>query len=187
MKIQNKTFATLCLGLVLVLGGCASEGPPLQLAQSVDLNRYAGRWYIIANIPYFAENGNVGSYFDVSFAPDGTLKDVYNGYSKNFDAPVSQFTMNGYVEPGHGNALWRESPFWPLYFSYPILYVDDGYRTALVGYPGREYGWVLSRDPQMDEATYGALLGRFKADGYDTTLFKRVPQSPDQIGKPGFQ
>jgi apolipoprotein D and lipocalin family protein len=174
----------LCL---MLLAGCAGDGPPLKLADHVDLNRYAGRWYVIANIPYFAEKGNVGSWFDVSFAPDGTLRDLYNAHPRTLDAPLKQYTMGGYVVPGTGNAKWRESPFWPLYLSYLILYVDPDYRTALVGYPGRGYGWVLSRTPSMDDATYQALLRRFAADGYDINLFRRVPQMPDQIGKPGFQ
>jgi apolipoprotein D and lipocalin family protein len=174
------------LAAVIVLAGCGSDQPPLVLQPSVDLQRYSGRWYIIANIPYFAERGEVGSYFDVSF-PDGQVRDVYNGHDKSFDAPVWTFTMGGYVVPGTGNARWRESPFWPIYLSYLILYVDPDYRTALVGYPGRGYGWVLSRAPRMDEADYQALLARIAAEGYDTALFQRVPQFPNEIGKPGFQ
>ncbi len=187
MTMRYWAMSLLCFGLALALGGCAIDSAPLPLAQSVDLNRYAGRWYVIANIPYFAESGKVGSYFDISFGPDGKLADVYNGRDKSFDAKPSQFTMNGYVVPGQGNALWRESPFWPLYFSYPILYVDPAYRTALVGYPGRDYGWVLSRDATMDDATYQGLLARFQGEGYDIGKFRRVPQFPDQIGRPGFQ
>ena len=176
-----------CLAVcATILLGCADEGPQLHLQSDVDLSRYARRWYIIANIPYFAERGNVGSYFDVSF-PDGRVRDVYTGRSKTFTAEPSSFTMHGYVVPGTGNAYWRESPFWPVYLSYLILYVDPQYQTALVGYPGRGYGWVLSRSPDMDEETYRRLLMRFAAAGYDTSLFQRVPQSAEQIGQSGFQ
>ncbi|MBS0559298.1 MAG: lipocalin family protein [Proteobacteria bacterium] len=158
----------------------------MPLQTNVDLDRYSGRWYVIANIPYFAERGNVGSYFDVSF-PDGKVRDIYVGRPGNFDAKPSEFTMHGYVVPDTGNAYWRETPFWPLYLSYLILYVDPEYKTALVGYPGRGYGWVLSRSPDMDDATYDGLLKRLAAMGYDPALFKRVPQRPEDIGKPGYQ
>ena len=94
--------------------------------------------------------------------------------------------MRGYVVPGTGNAYWRESPIWPVYLSYLILYVAPDYRTALVGYSGHGYGWVLSRQRRMDAATYRALLGRFAAAGYDVSRFRRVPQFPDQIGAPAF-
>lgn len=181
-RIRAVCGALVCM---LALAGCATA-PPLPLAANVDLNRYAGRWYIIANIPYFAERGEVGSYFDVSF-PGGKVHDVYTGRPGNFAARPDVFTMHGYVVPGTGNARWRESPFWPLYLSYLVLYVGPDYRTALVGYPGGGYGWVLSRTPSMDVATYRGLLARFAALGYDITRFRRVPQSPAEIGRPGFQ
>jgi apolipoprotein D and lipocalin family protein len=175
------------LSACLLLAGCGDDGKPLALAKDVDLARYAGRWYVIANIPYFAEKGNVGSYFDVSFQPGGGLTDVYNAHAKDFGAKLSSFTMGGYVVPDTGNARWRESPFWPLYLSYLILYVDPDYKYALVGYPGRGFGWVLARDPVIDDATYQSLLGRMQDQGYDTGQFRRVPQTPEQIGAPGFQ
>ena len=162
-----------------LLGACARDPAPLTLAPQVDLQRYAGRWYIIANIPYFAERGMVGSWFDIAFTAPDRFEDVYWGRKANLDAPPESFTMRGYVKPGTGNAYWRESPLWPLFLSYLILYVDPEYRTALVGYPGRSYGWVLSRQPQMDEATYQGLLARFAAQGYDIGRFQRVPQRPE--------
>jgi apolipoprotein D and lipocalin family protein len=172
---------------ITALAGCTTNSPPLTLAPDVDLGRYAGRWYVIANIPYFAEKGNVASYFDISFQPGGKLTDVYTSRPKNFEAPEKSFTLNGYVVPGTGNARWRESPFWPLYLSYLILYVDPDYQTALVGYPGRSYGWIFARKPVIDDATYQSLLGRMGDQGYDISQFRRVPQTPNQLGKPGFQ
>ncbi len=157
---------------------CCADGPMPRLAPHVDLDRYAGRWYVIAEIPYFAERGNVGSYFDVSFRPDGTLTDLYTGYEGTFGGKRTSATMTGYVVPGTGNAKWMERPFWPISLPYLILYVDPAYRYALVGYPGLKYGWVLARDPLMDDATYRDLLGRFAAEGYDIRQFERVAQLP---------
>jgi len=162
---------------LLLLAGCA-DGPMPRLAAHVDLDRYAGRWYVIAEIPYFAERGNVGSYFDISFGPDGTLTDVYTGFEGTLDGKRTSAVMTGYVVPGTGNAKWMERPFWPISLPYLIVYVDPGYRYALVGYPGMKYGWVLARDPAMDEATYRDLLGRFAGEGYDIRLFERVAQRP---------
>jgi apolipoprotein D and lipocalin family protein len=119
----------------------------------------------------------VGSYFDISF-PDGKVSDVYYGRDGSLDAPLKSFTMRGYVVPDTGNARWRESPLWPIYLSYLILWVDPEYQYALVGYPGRGYGWILSRSPTMDDATYHAMLARFATEGYDTALFQHVPQLP---------
>ena len=162
------------------------DAPPLSLAPSVDTERYAGKWFIIANIPYFAEDGKVASYFDISFPGDDKVMDVYSG-RPNFLKPASNFTMNGYIVPGTNNARWRESPFWPLYFSYLIVYVDPDYQTALVGYPGHNYAWVLARSQTLNDTTYKALLNRFSLAGYDVTKISKVPQLPEQVGQPGFQ
>jgi apolipoprotein D and lipocalin family protein len=186
MELTVALLARCCIALLLLAGCTTNDQSPLTLAKQVDLDRYAGRWYIVANIPYFAERGNVGSVFDVSF-PNGKVLDVYSGRDKTFDAPPKSFTMNGYVVPNTGNARWRESPFWPVYLSYLILWVDRDYQSALVGYPGRGYGWILSRSAEMNDANYQALLARFGEKGYDTSLFRRVPQTPEQIGQSGYQ
>jgi apolipoprotein D and lipocalin family protein len=176
----------IVLLLLVGMAGCAAATPDQPVAQNIDLQRYAGHWYVIANIPYFAERGFVGSTFDISF-PDGKVRDVYTGYKNVLSVAPDRFVMNGYVMPNSGGAYWRESPFWPLYLSYLIVYVDPTYQTALVGYPGKAYGWVLSRSPTMSDADYQAALQRFAAAGYDVSKFKRVPQTPQQIGAPGFQ
>jgi apolipoprotein D and lipocalin family protein len=181
------TGSAILVALAASLSGCVSPGAPLQLASHVDPDRYAGRWYVAANIPYFAERGNVGSFFDISFQPNGGLTDVYTARSKSFDTPTKSYTLSGYIVPDTNNARWRESPVWPVYMSYLILYVDPEYRYALVGYPGRNYGWILTRQPVIDDLTYQSLLNRFKDQGYDTSLFQRVPQQAEQIGKSGFQ
>lgn len=181
----------IAAALLLALASCAGDAP-LPLAQNVALDRYAGRWFVIANIPYFAERGGVGSRFDISF-PEGRVLDIYTAQSHDFTAPPSSFTMTGYIVPGTNNAQWRETPLWPLYLSYLILHVEpddqtaSAYQIALVGYPGRGYGWVLSRSPDMDDATYRAQLKRFADAGYDPAQFRRVPQHPGQIGQPDFQ
>ena len=186
-----RPIAWTLIGLLAVgLTGCLTvprspDKAPVELAANVDLQRYLGKWYIIANVPYFAEKGKVASYFDIQMSGD-TLLDVYVGQD-GFDKPPGTFTMKDYVVPGTGNAVWRESPLWPFYFSYLVVYVDPDYKTALVGYPGHGYAWVMSREPRMDDATYQALLTRFTAAGYDVTKLRKVPQFPDQLGQPGFQ
>ncbi len=183
MKLRPVLLAVFC---ALGLTACVPATPPSGLHKQVDLARYSGRWYIIANIPYFAERGNVASWFDVTINGDRGI-DRYVARERDFAGKEFTFDMKFYVVPGTGNAYWRETPLWPIYLSYLIHYVDADYRTALVGYPGGSYGWIMARTPELPEVEYQALLARFGALGYDTTSFRKVPQTPGQIGKPGFQ
>ena len=86
-RIRTASAVVASLLCLCVLAACSSKSPPLTLAPDVDLTRYAGRWYVIANIPYFAEKGNVGSYFDITFGPADKLTDVYNAHPKTFAFP----------------------------------------------------------------------------------------------------
>lgn len=179
----------------LMLAACAGVPPnpnpraaaPLCLAPSVDLPRFMGRWYVIANIPYFGERGYVGSYVEYALRPDGDIDDDFFGRKGSFDAPLEKKTLHDWVIPQTGNAQWKARPFWPLAFDFLILDVDADYQTTLIGYPDKQWGWIFARTPQLDDAAYAKLLAKLAAQGYDTTRFRRVPQAPAQIGQPGFQ
>lgn len=156
------------------------EDAPLKLAPKVDLDRYMGRWFVIANIPYVLEKGNVGAYVEYH-VKDGKIQDLYFAHPKTFDAPLSKSEGHGYVVDGSNNAKWRVTFLWPFYVTYPILYVSPDYQVALVGYPDRSLGWVFSRKPNMSNSELKALLKRFAAQGYDVSQFRRVPQTPAQL------
>ena len=181
-------------GLVVATAACSGPPPnpnpraavPLQTVP-VDLQRYMGRWYVIANIPYFGERGNVGSYAEWALRPDGRIDDAYVYRPERFDAPLKRMQFVDSVVAGSGGGEWRVRLFWPIYVSQLTLYVDPDYRVTLLGYPDKSLGWVFSRDPDMSDTDYRAALGRFEAMGYDTSRFRRVPQFPGQIGQPGFQ
>ncbi|MBL6750820.1 MAG: lipocalin family protein [Nevskia sp.] len=160
---------------------------PLALAPAVDLQRFMGRWYVIANIPYFGERGYVGSYVEYAQRPDGGIDDLFFGHKGGFDAPLDKKTLKDRVVAGTNNARWRASPFWPVSFPYLILYVDPDYQYALVGYPDKRWGWVFARSPDISDDVYQQLLMRFYTQGYDISRFERVPQTKTQVGRAGFQ
>lgn len=174
------------IAAALVLSGCASEHPPLTLAPQVDLSRYSGKWFVISEIPYVGERGNVGGYVVYEPNPDGSIRDEYHAREGTFDGKPVDMTFMDRVVEGTNNAKWRVRIFWPIFVSYPILYVSPSYNLAVVGYPDRSMGWIFSRSPDISDADYQAALARFAQQGYDTSKFVRVAQRPDQIGKLGF-
>lgn len=61
-RIRRKSLRVLLaiVGLSplgILSGGCASLDPPLPVVESVDLERYAGKWYEIASYPNSFQSG----------------------------------------------------------------------------------------------------------------------------------
>ncbi|AVF41884.1 lipocalin family protein [Pandoraea apista] len=182
--------ATLCC---IALAGCSGSPPnpnplanvPLKVT-SVDLPRYMGRWYVVANIPYFAERGFVATRAEWVLRDDGRIDDHFYGRKGGFDQPETHYQFLDSVVPGSEGGHWRVRLIWPIYVSQLTLYVDPDYRYTILGYPDKSLGWIFSRTPTIDDATYRSLLTRLEAMGYDSSRFRRVPQLPEQLGLPGF-
>ncbi|HZP65377.1 MAG TPA: lipocalin family protein [Rudaea sp.] len=164
----------------------ARDLPPLGTQAKIDLKRYMGAWYVIANVPYFAERGKIASRDVYRLDEDGNVATTYV-YRKSFDGPEKTVASLGVVQPGTDNAYWKVRFLWLFNADYLVLDVAPDYSWVLVGQPDRKLGWILARDPAMDDALYTSLLDRFAAFGYARTRFARVPQFKDQQGQPGFQ
>ena len=191
MKLRRAIgSAALLFGVVIALFACAGsnehELPDLTTNIKIDLPRYMGAWYVIANIPYFAERGKVASRDVYKLDADGNVDTAYV-YRKSFDGPEKTMGSLGVVQPGSDNARWLVRFLWVVHADYLVLDIAPDYSWALVGQPDRKLGWVLARNPALDDALYTTLLEKFHGFGYDTASFMRVAQFKEQVGKPGFQ
>jgi apolipoprotein D and lipocalin family protein len=48
----------------------------------------------------------------------------------------------------------------------------------VVGAPGRDYLWILSRTPRMAPADYEAAVAIARREGFDTARLRRTEQAP---------
>jgi apolipoprotein D and lipocalin family protein len=180
----------LWFSVSVVLYACSDEStrdmPPLTSSAKVDLKRYMGAWYVIANVPYFAERGKVATRDVYKLDADGNVDTTYV-YRKSFDGPEKTAGSLGEVQAGTDNNFWSVRFFWLMHADYLVVEVAPDYSWALVGQPSRKLGWVLARDPRMDDTLYTLLLERFRGYGYDPKRFARVAQFAEQLGRPGFQ
>jgi apolipoprotein D and lipocalin family protein len=67
------------------------------------------------------------------------------------------------------NSKLKVSFFRPFYGDYWILMLDEEYRYAVVGDPSREYLWILSRRPTLEEEITKQILAGLPELGYDTS------------------
>jgi apolipoprotein D and lipocalin family protein len=163
-----------------------TTGYTLTAAETLDLQRYMGRWYVIANIPYFPERGKVATYDEYRLREDGSIDNIY-GFKKAFDKKETQWKALAKVVPNSGNRKWKVRFFGIINAELEVLEVAEDYSWAIIGHPKKEMGWLFSREQQMGDEQYAALIRKFENYGYQTAAFQRVPQFVEQKGKPGFQ
>lgn len=190
----------LLLAAALLIAACAGKAPhdddvanldipeeaPLRAVPYVDLGRYMGRWYLIANIPYFAEFGNVAAHVEYRPRDDGLIDDHYTARD-GFDEPP--FVKRGLIEVTDriGNASGRISFLGPLWQDYAVLYLDEAYRHTVIGHPSRDYAWLFAREPRVADDVYARMLDALAANGFDPRRVLKIPQFPDDLGRPGYQ
>lgn len=170
-----RSLCLLLAGLSLALNAStarAGGNMPLDTVAQVDLNRYLGTWYEIAMLPNRFERQCV-SDTQAHYSLDGDTIRVQNR-CRTADGKVDEARGRAKIVAGSGNAKLRVSFFWPFYGNYWILALDEAYSEVLVGEPGREYGWILARRPDLPEARIQALLERASALGFPAQRFQRV-------------
>ena len=175
-----KGITSLLAGLVLA--GCTATTterlklPALETVASVDLARYAGTWYEIASFPQWFQRGCTATTATYALRSDGLI-DVVNQCRKgSTDGPLASAHGRARVADLETNAKLQVSFFRPFWGDYWIIDLGAEYEYAVVGHPGRDYLWILSRNPSMPDDAYRAIVRRLAARGYDTSRLVRTVQ-----------
>jgi apolipoprotein D and lipocalin family protein len=157
---------------------------PLPTQDWVDLARYAGRWYEIARLPNRFQDqcaGDVAATY--TLRPDGRVTVVNECRRQDGRTARVEGVARRADDKGPASRLKvRFAPAWlsflPLVWGdYWIVELDRDYRHAVVGDPSRKYLWILSRSPEMDDATYESLAASAGRLGFDAARLVRTPQS----------
>ena len=150
--------------------------PPIKTAEYVDINRFMGDWYVIANIPTFIEKEAYNAVESYALRDGGVVDTTFTFNKGGFDGDLKTYNPTGFIYDDPSNAIWGMRFIWPIKADYRIVHVDDDYQNTIIGRNKRDYVWIMSRSPQMDDATYQKLMDVVREEGYDTSLVRRVPQ-----------
>ncbi len=163
-----------------LLAGCASGPPaglaPVTLVPQVDLPRFMGDWYVIANIPTFLEKGAHNAKDSYRLDPDGTIPTTFSFNADAFAGPRKTYDSRGFVLD-RSNAVWGQQYVWPIRADYRISYLSSDYTQAVITREKRDYVWILARAPTIPAADLAKLIAFVGTQGYDTSTIQRVPQA----------
>jgi apolipoprotein D and lipocalin family protein len=175
---------TSLLAAAVIAGPLSARAQqPLRVAEAVDLNRYAGKWYEVARFPNRFQNRCAGDVVaQYRLRPDGRI-DVIN-QCRNGEGRIEQARGMARKAGKSGNPAVLQVRFAPAILSflpqvwgdYWILALGPDYTWAVVGTPSREFLWILSRTPAMSAASYAQALEVARGNGFDASRLVRTPQ-----------
>ena len=160
---------------LLALSACVAfpsyRDQDVQIASMANFDpaRYAGLWYEVASYEAPFQKGCTDTRALYTPNADGTLE-VLNRCTR--DGKETRIGGSAkVVGPGRLEVRLDGVPFAADYW---VLWVDEGYRTAVVGTPSGRAGWILNRDPEIPADRLSAAREVLAFNGYDLSPLTRT-------------
>jgi apolipoprotein D and lipocalin family protein len=171
------------IGPVIVcsfLNGCFTSAEnsteSIRVVKKFYLDRYLGRWYEIARLPHSFEKGLDSVTASYSIREDGMIKVVNRGFDTS-KGEWKEAVGKAYIPDTSAGALLKVSFFWFFYADYKVIALDTAdYSYAMVTSSSKEYLWILSRSPVMEENVYSELLKQAAECGFKISDLYKVKQ-----------
>lgn len=162
----------------MVTAGCATGGSdrPLATVARVDLERFMGRWYVIASIPTFIERDAFNAVESYRLDTDGSIATTFTFRAGGFDGPERRYEPRGFVRDRTSNAVWGMQFLWPIKADFRIAWLADDYSITVIAREARDYAWIMARTPSISDAAYASAVSFLEGQGYDVRQLRKVPQ-----------
>ena len=165
----------------------SSSLPALKTIGTCDTARFTGTWFVVGVKPTMFETTCSNAVEKYTLLDEKSKHDIdidfqYNQMEDPFDAnnKIKSLPQKGWIQGNNRlqSGDWKVSPFWPIKMNYPIIELDEkDYSYAVIGYPSRNYVWILSRTPTMADTTYKGIEKRLvDSHQYDLEGLRKVPQ-----------
>jgi len=150
---------------------------------SVEINRYLGKWFEIAKYPNRFQKKCLANTSAVYTKKSNGRIEVLNScktadgkmYSATGEAKIVNKSSNAQLKVRFAPGFLSFLPF--VWGDYWVIDLEENYQYAVVGTPARDYLWILSRTPELDEKTYQGILNRVKEQGFDPNKLVKSPQN----------
>jgi len=176
----KSVLAVTTLAMISLSSTTQAETAAPRAVDQVDIQKYAGKWYEIAHLPMYFQRkcvSNITAQYSVNADQTmGVLNSCRIANREMISSEGIAYPQNegnsklkvSFLPPGLRWMPFTKGHYW-------VLRVDSEYKVALVGGPSNKYLWILSREPQLDEATYQSYLETAKHYGYDITKLIKLP------------
>lgn len=136
----------------------------LNLISKIDLSQYVGTWYEIARFDSSFECDMKKVKAEYTLLSDNTIQIINSGYiGEEYRQKIGKARITD------STRLLRVSFDDIIYSDYNILWIDEFYRFALVGGNSKDFLWILSRTPKIQNNVLTYIITKAKELGYDTS------------------
>lgn len=176
-KFSFSSFAALLISITFFY--TLSYGESISTAgikpvSNIVLTRYAGKWYEIARLPLFFENGLDHVTATYTLRKDGQVDVLNEGLNNG-----SRSSVRGIARVIDTNVPARLSVNFFLWFGSDYLVFDldeTNYQYAMVTSGTKDFLWILSRTPKMDPVIYNKLINSALSNGFSLSNLIVVKQ-----------
>lgn len=160
----------ILLWVALGLAGCVPAGSyrnsdsVISSKAVLDLPRMRGEWAIVGYFPTAFETDCEAIDLIIALASLERTCRTAAAPSRHDQAPLRAIDVGRFETTLDGvgpTALW-------------VLWVDEGYRTAVIGEPQGRFGWVINRDQTIPTDRWVAAQRILDFNGYDPAALVRL-------------
>ena len=131
---------------------------PLQTVPYVDINRFMGDWYVIANIPTFIEKRATNAIESYKLNNKGEIETTFSFFQDSPSGKKKVYRPRGFIHNPQTNAEWRMQFVWPFKLPFLIIDLASDYSHTVIGVPNRKYVWIMAREHKMSERLYNKII-----------------------------
>ena len=161
--------------------------PALSAVNGIDLSRYAGRWYEIGKYPNrFQKQCVANTTANYTIKKNGRIEVLNECVKKDGttvkavgEAKIGDKSNNAKLKVRFAPGFTSFLPF--VWANYWVIDIAPDYSYSVIGEPGRDYFWILSRSPEMNTATYQSILRRAETMGFDPNRVEKTPQNAEIV------
>jgi apolipoprotein D and lipocalin family protein len=182
--MKDRVMRLKCVGLLLFAGVSSHlQAAPPTTVPNVDLNAYMGTWYEMARFPMFFQRQCARDVTATYTLQSNQTVHVDNQCLKTNGERVQALGEAYAIDATNSRLKVTFLPQWLRTLpigrgDYWILRFDTG--AVLVGSPNREYLWILSRHPQLDEKIYQSFVETAREQGFNVQQLQRTQQTTAQ-------
>ena len=107
---MNRSKA-LCITILSVISGCSNQHS-MTPVDYVDIERFMGDWYVIANIPTYFEKNAYNPLESYRLDEDGSIATTFSFNAGSFDGEQKVFRPRAFITDPVSNAVWGMQFVW---------------------------------------------------------------------------